>query len=846
MKAQPRAMLSLLAEDRPFVVPIFQRRYAWRVADVAELLDDVITAGMNETLTRHFTGTVVHVHHRDAGGDAAHQRQLIDGQQRLTTLTLLLSALARACDARTDAVATTREAIERSYLFREAGDPRHRLQLTQADRPTLAALLDGTNVPRDAAAPLVDAQRYLVERLMAPDLDLGAVWQGAGKLTVVEVELQATEDDPQVVFESLNSKGLELAQADLVRNYVLMQFPVSAQEAMFAGYSRPLQDALSANASSRDGLDAMLRQYATLRTGRAVGTRATYAELKRVHLTSGARPEAFLADLHKHALVFARITRPVEADLDVREALEGLNRLDVDTARPLLMKLVAAWDDGAVTTDELLRGVRTLQAFVLRRRVCSLPTASLNQLVARLAHELPADGTLVDGLVHALANGRELDRFPSDFEFEQALRSRPIYLSRDLTRFALAELENHGRKEPVNVSEFTIEHVLPQAENLSPAWTEMLGENWREVLAKYLHTLGNLTLTGYNSELSARPFLEKRNMEGGFRDSPIRLNRALAKLERWDEDAIVARTNELVRSALRIWPVPAEATALAATLQEAAATPPDPRTDITIDTDAPVLDALLAAVQRTIPDVIEHRTPSGMVRLRVGGADPALHEFATLTPGDEPEVRVRLSADELADPERLFDWPPLGIGYAYPSSDAARLRLPSHAWIPKAVQALVQAAAARVEYLKDAPLTPAQRLAALVDALRDRLPPGLEVRDPIRPTFAILDVAGWPREMHYELSFRRGAPVVMLHFELGSGASGRDALREAFDALAAPLTARFGDRLGFRQTRNGEFAVPLPVETGPDEVLISLEALVEGSHERLHGAVLAAGAPQHP
>jgi hypothetical protein len=850
VKAQPREMLSLLRDDRPFVVPIFQRRYAWRVADVAELLDDVITSGMNAALARHFTGTVVHVRHRDASGASATQRQLIDGQQRLTTLTLLLTTLARAIQMQPEGLDVTREAIEHNYLFRpdEMGEQRYRLLLTQADRATLAALIEGSYLPRDAAAPLKDAYEYLSQRLLESGVDLRIVWNGIKKLMVVEVELEASEDDPQVVFESLNSKGRELAQADLVRNYVLMQFPVATQEAMFAGFWRPLQEALDARASSRDGLDAMLRQYATLRTGRAIGTRSTYTELKRVHLTSGRNAFELLTDLRKHGLIFARIVRPVEKDLAVREALESFNRLDVDAARPLLMKLVCAWDDGALQTDELLGAVRALQAFVFRRRVCGLPTQSFNQLVARLAFELPVSGSLARMLVHELANGRELDRFPSDFEFEQALRSRPLYLSRDLARFALAELENFDRKEPVSVAEFTIEHVLPQTENLSDAWTVMLGERWREVQATYLHTLGNLTLTGYNSELSARPFLEKRDMEGGFRDSPIRLNRYLAELERWDEAAIVARTAELVRLALRVWPLPAGAAADRpyATSDGREPTPRD-WPGVHIDRNVSVHDALVEAVRSVLPDAIERRTKGGMLRLRVGGDDPAVHEFATIAPGDVPEMRVRLTADVLADPDRLFDWAPLGIGYHYPFTEAARVRVPSHEWIPKVLPAVVQAKEVRVLRLASEPTPRAQRLANLVAAVRDRLPDGVGVREPIRPTFAQIVVPSWPQELHYEITLRADGPAVMLHFELDPDAPGRDALRAAFDALTQPLSRHFGARLHHRPpSKYGSFEVRLADGVGSDvvlETLVELVALTRNEMQRAVEAVFGKATP---
>lgn len=216
------------------------------------------------------------------------------------------------------------------------------------------------------------------------------------------------------------------------------------------------------------------------------------------------------------------------------------------------------------------------------------------------------------------------------------------------------------------------------------------------------------------------------------------------------------------------------------------------------------------------------------------------HEFATITPGDVPEVRVRLTPEDLVDPDRLFDWAPLGVGYPYPATEAARVRVPSHEYVPKVLPAVVQAKEATMVRLEAAPSPRAQRLANLVTAIRDRLPAGLSVRDPIRPIFAQVLVTTWPPALHCELTIRSDAPAVMLHIELDPDAPGRDVLRAAFDALAQPLASHCGARLHHRPSTYGSFETRLPNDAGPDVVPKTFAELVAQTRDQMQRAVQGA------
>jgi len=204
--------------------------------------------------------------------------------------------------------------------------------------------------------------------------------------------------------------------------------------------------------------------------------------------------------------------------------------------------------------EDLLRAARLVESYVFRRAVCTIPTNSLNKTFATFRRALDKNHYLESIEAHFLLLP-SYRRFPRDEEFERELKRRDLYNFRSRS-YWLRRLETHGRKAPVPVDEYTIEHILPQNENLSSEWQKALGPNCKKIQETWLHTLGNLTLTGYNSEYSDRPFLEKRDMPGGFRESPLRLNQGLSEVEVWSEAAIQARADRLAKQALEVWPAP--------------------------------------------------------------------------------------------------------------------------------------------------------------------------------------------------------------------------------------------------------------------------------------------------
>ncbi len=304
--------------------------------------------------------------------------------------------------------------------------------------------------------------------------------------------------------------------------------------------------------------DAFMRHYLTLRTGEIPNLSAVYDAFKahaRAPRAAAAGVEALVRDIRNHARYFCAMSLGAEPDADLKLAFHDLRELKVDVAYPFLLELYEDYEDGVLPKGDFVAAVRLVEAYVFRRAVCAIPTNSMNKTFSSFTKVLKKDRYLESIQAHLL-NLPSYRRFPTDEEFRRDIQTRDLYNFGTRRTFWLRRLENHGRKERVPVDEYTIEHVLPQNPNLSAAWRAALGPEWERVQQTWLHTLGNLTLTGYNSEYSDRPFSEKRDMAGGFKESPLKLNAGLGSLDRWDEAAIKARAARLADLALQAWSLP--------------------------------------------------------------------------------------------------------------------------------------------------------------------------------------------------------------------------------------------------------------------------------------------------
>lgn len=386
--------------------------------------------------------------------------------------------------------------------------------------------------------------------------DLLPVCKGLAKLVVVDIALSRDQDNPQLIFESMNSTGRELSQADLIRNFILMGLEPKLQTRLYEQFWRPMEVDFGQDAYGTH-FDGFMRHYLTVKTGVIPNVSEVYEAFKayaRQPETSAAGVEALVSDIRAFSRYFCAMALGVETNAELKAAFHDLRELKVDVAYPFLLELYHDYTKSFLSKEDFAAAVRLIEAYVFRRNVCAIPTNSLNKTFATFMKPVKKD-RYVESIKAQFLTLPSYRRFPGDDEFKRDLQARDLYNFRNRS-YLLRRIENHGRKERVLVDEYTIEHILPQNENLSSTWKAALGPEWERVQQTWLHMLGNLTLTGYNSEYSDRPFLEKRNMEGGFKDSPLKLNQGLGQLETWNEGAIQSRGERLATLAAEVWRVP--------------------------------------------------------------------------------------------------------------------------------------------------------------------------------------------------------------------------------------------------------------------------------------------------
>lgn len=555
MKAEDVQLVHLLDGAKQFIVPVFQRDYSWETKHCLQLWDDIMQAGATPHVKAHFVGSIVYIA-AEENSAKINRWLLIDGQQRLTTVLLLLIAvrnfLAEGEGSAGASSLPTADEISDYYLINRhaKGEERHKLQLRRTDHSSLAGLLDSTEPSAPLAERIIENFGFFQDKVQ--EADLGVLIAGIRKLVAVQVVLLRGQDDPQLIFESLNSTGLELAQADLIRNFVLMRQEEQVQSSLYNNFWRPME--VEFDARYRSDFDKFVRDYLTLRLepSNHLRTSEIYRTFRDYFYQQGGEPAAaqILGDLRQFAKYYVAYTMAIHSNTDLNRAFRRLRTL-VDVAGPLMMRLLHCHEVvGTLSVAELIEASELLESYVFRRSVCELETRSLGRIFASLAFEVK-EAEPLQSLKIAIALQGSNRRLPDDAEFRHSLETRNVYSMRQC-HYLLDRIENNS-KERIDTSEFTIEHILPQNPRLSKEWRAMLGDSWKEIQETWVHRLGNVTLTGYNPEYSDRPFDAKMSMEGGFADSPLRLNKFVKGQEKWTETEIEKRGKQLVASALKIW-----------------------------------------------------------------------------------------------------------------------------------------------------------------------------------------------------------------------------------------------------------------------------------------------------
>lgn len=559
MKASETGLLGFLRKAEQFVIPIYQRTYSWTERECRQIWDDILRAGRNENIPAHFIGSIVYIeagpHHHVS---TRSQMLVIDGQQRLTTVILIIEALAREVGDTEPIDGFSAKKLRNRYLSDpdEDGEAAHKLLLTQTDKQTLLAIVDNKPLPDGGSLRLKENFEFFENEIKSLGGSLASLCMGLAKLMVVDIALSREHDNPQLIFESMNSTGRELSQADLIRNFILMGLEPQHQSRLYNDYWRPIEVAFGQKAYA-EYFDDFMRYYLTVKEGELPNIRKVYEKFKEYAHRNGVNAngmDALVADLHKFAGHYCAIGLGQEENHALKAAFADLRELKVNVTYPFLLELYNDYTEGILSAEELEQAVRLVESYVFRRAVCQIPTNSLNKTFAAFGKTVKKDRYLesIKAQFELLPSYR---RFPGDDEFRREIVRRDLY-NFPRRNYWLRRLENHDRKEPAPVHEYTIEHIMPQNENLSKEWQAALGEGWRQVHKEFLHTLGNLTLTAYNPELSDRSFPEKRKITGGFGDSPLRLNEDLRRLETWNESEIRARADRLAKKAVTVWTAP--------------------------------------------------------------------------------------------------------------------------------------------------------------------------------------------------------------------------------------------------------------------------------------------------
>ncbi|WP_024948506.1 DUF262 and DUF1524 domain-containing protein [Helicobacter pylori] len=534
------------SQERQFVIPIYQRLYSWEKEQCKQLWDDIIKIGGDDKMDEHFIGFIVFVH--DGAYSTSHNELLIiDGQQRLTTITLLLTALRNHWSDK-------RKEIEDHYLINsdKDGDKKFRLILSESDKDTLLSLIDkDRRKPSEPSSKIVENFK-LFEKWVSNTDKLETIFKGLEKLMIVEVSLER-KDDPQLIFESMNSKGIELTQTDLIRNYIIMETESEKQEGFYNKYWRAMEEEFK---QDKKLFDRFVRHYLTIKTREIPNISKVYAALKDYQQKEGIGIEDLLKDLQKYCGYFCQIAFKKESDKDLNKALGFLVDLEeMDVIYPLLLELYSDYSDGVLSKADFRRSIALIESYICRRAVCGLGINSLNKVFPSFTRYIQKDEYFKSLEAH-FGYLTEKQRFPNNDEFKDLFITIDFY-NFQKKKYFFERLENFDRKERVYTHEYTIEHIMPQKlTEDTEEWKRDLGENFKEIHDKYLHTIGNLTLTGYNSEYSNKSFQKKRDMEKGFKDSPLRLNQGLRDLESFGEEEIKKRANDLADLALKIWTYP--------------------------------------------------------------------------------------------------------------------------------------------------------------------------------------------------------------------------------------------------------------------------------------------------
>ncbi len=554
LKAVEVNFLKFLQSPSQFAIPVYQRKYSWTKKQCMRLLLDVENAGKDSDNVAHFTGSVVYITKDVFHAAAINSLNVIDGQQRLTTVSLMILALQNSLIKTGSEIDITVKKLKNYYLVNsdEEDELFYKLWLTEGDNQAYQALMENdlTTIKQFKDTKIIENYYYFYDEFLKKNLQM--IYNGLKKLVVIDVSLEAGKDNPQLIFESLNSTGLDLSQSDLIRNYILMDLEPKLQSQLYKKYWLKIETIFKDG--MENGFDRFSRDYLTIKNGRIPKQDQTY-EVFKTYIDKEINQkdiEEVVQDFYEYAQLFSELLYAQTNDKSLNRIISDINELRVNVAYPFLIQVLRDYYNELITIDEVRNIFQTLESYVFRRTILGIPTNSLNKIFANFYDHIDFKHYL-DSVLYEFTHLDSYKRFPSDEEFYREIKIKDIY-NFQRSKYLLGKLENFDTKEKITLSNYSIEHIMPQT--LTDNWKQTLGENFDNIHSTYLNTLGNLTLTGYNSELSNHDFEKKRKMKNGFTYSPIRLNHMLKDINEWNEREIEYRGDILSELALNVWKYP--------------------------------------------------------------------------------------------------------------------------------------------------------------------------------------------------------------------------------------------------------------------------------------------------
>lgn len=559
MNGQAKPLVKFLdGSDTRFIIPVYQRNYDWKIENCRQLYDDLKKVIENERES-HFFGSVVSVANTKG---ASSEMLIIDGQQRITTISLLFLAVVNLLKEGkiTSEKPNLCEKIENTYLLDpyQPEEKKVKLKPIKDDQDAFLKLFD-TDEEYNHASNVTQNYLYFYNRILDEELTADEIFTAVCSLVIIDISLDPQKDDAQLIFESLNSTGLDLSEGDKIRNFVLMGKEPDKQEQFYNKYWNKIEKDTGYEVSE------FVRYYLTVVLSKTPTIKEIYSVFKDYVEKNKIETEVLLQDMLKYARYYKQIRNAATGNAKVDLIMKRLNVLDMSVSIPYLMAVMDYKEKNSMSEDEFAKILITLETYIFRRLICGVPTNALNKIFSMLHRDClkykKDDVAYVDVLVYLLVSKAGSGRLPKDSEFLIGLEEKNIYSMQSKNKMYLFDrFENGDSVEHTNVVElmedgtYTIEHVMPQT--LSVSWKEALGANYQEVYDKWINRLANLTLTGYNSQYSNRAFVDKKNAEKGFKDSHLHINSMIAECDEWTEKELIKRNNLLKEKALKLWAYP--------------------------------------------------------------------------------------------------------------------------------------------------------------------------------------------------------------------------------------------------------------------------------------------------